>query len=246
MDDCIIGTAQGELTLHHKMVHRLLDLFEEHLYFLKPSKCEFEQESTTFLGVQLRKGEIAMDLSKITGVRDWLETLHSVKDVRLVLGVLGFQRLFICNFAHIAKPLTDLLKKDTPFKWSEKCRQALWTLKDIVTLELILIPPDPTHQFILEVDASQYTTGGILYQADKVLKDKRGNLILRPCGYCAKTFSATEQNYPIYNREYLAIMQGLEHWDYLLCGLKDEDKLTIIITDHTNLQYYCHLHKIGP
>ena len=51
MDDCIIGTAQGELTLHRKMVHRLLDLFEEHSYFLKLSKCEFEQESTTFLGV---------------------------------------------------------------------------------------------------------------------------------------------------------------------------------------------------
>ena len=116
MDNCIISTAQGELTLHRKMVHRLLDLFEEHSYFLKPSKCEFEQESTTFLGVQLGKGEIAMDPSKIAGVRDWPETLNSVKDVRSVLGVLGFQRPFICNFAHIAKPLTDLLKKDTHFE----------------------------------------------------------------------------------------------------------------------------------
>ena len=95
-----------------------------------------------------------MDPSKIAGVRDWPETLHSVKDVRSVLGVLGFQRPFIRNFAHIAKPLTDLLKKDTPFDWSEKCKQALWTLKAIVTLEPILIPPDPTCQFILEVDAS--------------------------------------------------------------------------------------------
>jgi hypothetical protein len=51
MDDCIIGTAQEGLTLHHKMVHQLLDLFKEHSYFLKPSKCEFKQESTTFLGV---------------------------------------------------------------------------------------------------------------------------------------------------------------------------------------------------
>jgi hypothetical protein len=140
-----------------------------------------------------------MDLSKIAGVRDWPETLHSV------LGVLGFQRPFIHNFAHIAKPLTNLLKKDTPFDWSEKCRQALQTLKTIVTSELILILPDPTCQFILEVDASQYATGGILYQADKTLKDKRGNPILHPCGYCAKTFSATEQNYPIYDREYLAL-----------------------------------------
>jgi hypothetical protein len=91
----------------------------------------------------------------------------------------------------------------------------------------------------------QYTTRGILYQADKTLKDKRGNLILRPCRYCAKTFSATEQNYPIYDHKYLTIMRGLEHWDYLLHRPKDEDKLTIVITDHANLQYYCHPHKIG-
>jgi hypothetical protein len=163
MDDCIIGTAQGELTLHRKMVHRLLDIFKEHLYFLKPSKCEFEQESTTFLRVQLGKGEIAMDPSKIAGVRDWPETLHSVKDIPSVLGVLGFQRPFIHNFAHITKLLTNLLKKDMSFDWSEKCRQALRTLKNIVTSKPILIPPDPTCQFILEVDTSQYTTGGILY-----------------------------------------------------------------------------------
>jgi hypothetical protein len=95
------------------------------------------------------------------------------------------------------------------------------------------------------VDTLQYTTGGILYQADKTLKDKKGNPILCPCGYCVKTFLATEQNYPIYDHKYLAIMQGLEHWDYLLCRPKDTDKLTIVITDHANLQYYCHPHKIG-
>ena len=48
------------------------------------------------------------------------------------------------------------------------------------------------------------------------------------------------------DRKYLAIMRGLEHWDCLLCGPKDEDKLTIVITDHANLQYYRHPHKIGP
>ena len=55
-----------------------------------------------------------------------------------------------------------------------------------------------------------------------------------------------EQNYPIYDCKYLAMMRGLEHWDYLLHGPKDEDKLTIVITDHANLQYYHHPHKIGP
>jgi RNase H-like domain found in reverse transcriptase len=112
-----------------------------------------------------------------------------------------------------------------------------------VTSEPVLVPPDSTRQFVLEVDASQYATGAILYQADLKLKDKKGNPILRPCGYHAKTFSGTEQNYPIYDREYMAIMRGLKHWDHLLQGPKDHK--TIVITDHANLQYYRHPHKIG-
>jgi RNase H-like domain found in reverse transcriptase/Reverse transcriptase (RNA-dependent DNA polymerase) len=243
MDDCIIGTKEGEEDLHKQMTHRLLELFEQHSYFLKPAKCEFEQTSTTFLRVQLGNGEIAMDPSKIAGITDWPETLATVKDVRSTLGVFGFQRPFIRGFAQIAKPLTDLLKKDIPFDWTNKCTTAIKELKRIVTSEPVLVPPDPTRQFVLEVDASQYATGAILYQADLKLKDKKGNPILQPCGYHAKTFSGTKQNYPIYDREYMAIMRGLEHWDHLLRGPKNHK--TIVITDHANLQYYRHPHKIG-
>jgi RNase H-like domain found in reverse transcriptase len=178
MDNCIIGTKEGEEDLHKQMTHCLLDLFEQHSYFLKPAKCKFEQTSTNFLGVQLGNREIAMDPSKIAGITDWPETLATVKDVRSTLGVFGFQRPFIRGFAQIAKPLTDLLKKDTPFEWTNKCATAVKELKQIVTSEPVLVPPDPTRQFVLEVDASQYTTGAILYQADLKLKDKKGNPIL--------------------------------------------------------------------
>jgi Reverse transcriptase (RNA-dependent DNA polymerase) len=129
MDNCIIGTKEGENDLHKQMTHRLLEIFEQHSYFLKPAKCEFEQASTTFLGVQLGNREIAMDPSKIAGITDWPETLATVKDVRSTLGVFGFQRPFIRGFAQIAKPLTDLLKKETPFEWTDKCTTAVKELK---------------------------------------------------------------------------------------------------------------------
>jgi RNase H-like domain found in reverse transcriptase/Reverse transcriptase (RNA-dependent DNA polymerase) len=243
MDDCIISTKEGEEDLHKHMTHCLLELFEQHSYFLKPAKCEFEQTSTTFLGVQLGNREIVMDPSKIAGITDWPETLATVKDVCSTLGVFGFQRPFIRGFAQITKPLTDLLKKETPFEWTSKCTAAVKELKQIVTSEPVLVPPDSTRQFILEVNTSQYATGAILYQADLKLKDKKGNPVLRPCRYHAKTFLGTEQNYPIYDQEYMAIMRGLEHWDHLLRGPKDHK--TIVITDHANLQYYRHPHKIG-
>jgi hypothetical protein len=83
----------------------------------------------------------------------------------------------------------------------------------------------------------------ILFQADRKLKDRKGNPILRPCEYHLQTFSATEQHYPIYDQEFLAIINGLRHWDYLLKGAAHP---IIVIMDHTNLQYYRHPHKIGP
>jgi hypothetical protein len=177
MDDCLVVTADGELDLHQQMNHRLLNIFEEHSYFLKPSKCIFEQPEVDFLGVQLGHGQITIDSSKIAGIKDWPQTLKTVKEVRSTLGVLGFQCPFIPGFANIAKPLTSLLKKNLEFKWTEDCTMALETLINIVTSEPVLVPPDTTRQFILEVDASQYATGAILFQADKTLKDRKGNPI---------------------------------------------------------------------
>ena len=112
---------------------------------------------------------------------------------------------------------------------------ALTTLCNIITSKPVLVSPDQNEQFILEVDASQYVTGVILYQADKNMKDRKGKPILHPCGYHSQTFSAMEQRYPIYDREFLAVIWGLKHWDYLLKCAKHP---ILVITDHANLTYY--------
>jgi len=90
MDDCLVATGEGELKLHRKMNHRLLQIFEEHSYFLKLSKCVFEQPEVDFLGVHLGHGEISIDPSKIAGIKEWPTMLKSVKEVQSTLGVLGF------------------------------------------------------------------------------------------------------------------------------------------------------------
>jgi hypothetical protein len=74
-----------------------------------------------FLGMRLNQDGITIDPGKIAGLRDWPRTLGNVKEVRKVLGVLGYQCPFILNFAHFARPLTNLLKKETPFHWTPEC-----------------------------------------------------------------------------------------------------------------------------
>jgi hypothetical protein len=71
------------------------------LLFLKPLKCIIEQEEVDFLGVQLSHGYATIELSKVAGIKDWPEELHNIKQIRQVLSVLGFQQLFIPDFATI-------------------------------------------------------------------------------------------------------------------------------------------------
>jgi RNase H-like domain found in reverse transcriptase len=85
------------------------------------------------------------------------------------------------------------------------------------------------------VDASQYAVGAILYQCDD-----EGRQF--PMAYHSETLDKTQRGWEIYNRELYTIVAGLENWHHLLLGAKHE---VLVFTDHINLQYYRHPHKIN-
>ena len=95
----------------------VLKTLEEASFFLKPSKCQFEQTKIKYLGVVLNREKIQMDPVKIKGVSKWPRELTSVKDIHTTMGILGYQRPFIRGFAEIARPITSLLKKGVNFVW---------------------------------------------------------------------------------------------------------------------------------
>ena len=106
-------------------------------------------------------------------------------------------------------PITKLFSKDIPFECGPEQQAAQEELIHQVTHAPVLVRPDPSHQFELEVDASQIATGGILYQRDPPVTLPNGKKKAGPCcpiGFTSAKFSNTEQNYPIYDREFLAIM----------------------------------------
>ena len=88
--------------------------------------------------------------------------------------------------------------------------------------------PDYTKPFQIECDASKYATGAVLTQLDS-------NGDRHPCAFISKTFSPTEQNYEIYDRELMAIIQALEEWRHYIQGFPHT---TTILLDHKNLTYY--------
>jgi RNase H-like domain found in reverse transcriptase len=96
-------------------------------------------------------------------------------------------------------PLNELLKKNKKFKWTEECTEAVDKLVKAVTSNPVLLRPDFKKPFVLEVDASQYATGAILYQQDL---DEHW----RPVGYYSKSFNEAEWGYDIHDCELLAII----------------------------------------
>ena len=157
------------------------------------------------LGLVVDGDTLSINPKKADGLHNWPRTLSTVKEVRSVLGILGYQQPFIHQYADIARPLTALTKKNHPFSWTSECQTALDTLIKAVTNNPTLVQPDLTLPFFLQVDASAYATGATLTQ-----KDTRGKH--RAIGFLSKTFNEAECNYDIHDRELLAMFQGLTHW----------------------------------
>ena len=134
-----------------------------------------------------------MDPIKISGIKEW-PTPTKVKDIRSFLGFCNFYRAFIRGFAHVARPLTQLTRKDATWQWGIEQQEAFDTLKKRVTSKPILAQPNLAEQFVLEVDVSGYAVGAVLLQRKEDNK-------LHPIGYFSSTLNEAEQNYDIYDLE---------------------------------------------
>ena len=200
MDDLFLFTK--DLTSLKENTKQVLQRLMDNDLYLKPRKGEFARTQVKWLGMIIEKNRISMDAGKLKGIRDW-PIPTTVKEVRGFLGFGNFYRRFIRHYSNIAKLLNNLTKKNQSFNWTAECQQAFEELKRRFTEEPVLIMPDQTKPFQIECDASKYASGAVLTQ-------NNGNGNRHPCAFISKTFSETERNYKIYDRELLAIIRALE------------------------------------
>jgi len=175
-----------------------------------------------------------MEEEKVKGVLEW-PTLKCIKNMQKFLGLANYYHRFIEGFAAVARPLHNMVKKDKRWNWTERQEKAFKELKEQFTKEPVLAAPDIDKKMRMEVDASDYVTGGVL-----LMKCKDG--LWRPVAFLSKSLNETERNYEIHDQEMLAIIRGLEVWKHLIEGAQFKFE---IWTDHKNLEYFIKAQKLN-
>ena len=215
---CFGKTFEQCLMRLRRVFQRIL---EHHLTF-KPKKCDLFKAMVEFLGHIVSASGVSCDPVKIVKVRDW-QPPKTVTEVRSFLGMAGYYRMFVPNYATLAKPLTELTKKTQAFIWSARCQKAFDSLKNCLIRAPILAYPDMAKMFILDTDASGYAAGSVISQ----LQDDGTE---RPIAYASATFNSAEEKYCTTHRELLAVVKAVEHFHHYLAG-----KEFLIRVDHASL-----------
>jgi len=221
LDDILVFSKTFEE--HCDRLAAVFDRLERHTLKLKASKCHLFQRKVTFLGHVVSEKGIECDPDKITAIANWPRP-KDVPEVRTFCGLASYYRSFVANFAHIARPLHELTRKNASFVWTDACEDAFNELKRRLTSSPILVAPPDEGTFVLDTDASDTALGLVLQQ------EQDG--VLRVIAYASRALSDAERRYCITRRELLGVIYGLKKFRQHLLG-----RPIIVRTDHAALTY---------
>lgn len=221
MDDIIIYSP----TIHEH-ISRLKEVFQrlqKANLKIQPDKCEFLKKEVAYLGHLITPEGVKPNPEKVSCIQNFPQPKNP-KEIKSFLGLAGYYRRFISNFAKLSKPLTRLLQKDVPFIFNQDCLDSFEELKNSLTSNPILIYPNFEEPFLLTTDASAFAIGAVLSQGH-IGKDL-------PIAFASRTLCGAETKYSTIERELLAIVWAVKHFRPYLFGRK-----FTLITDHRPLTW---------
>ncbi|GJW32415.1 reverse transcriptase domain-containing protein [Tanacetum coccineum] len=163
MDDFSVFGNSFDTCLNN--LDKMLQRCEDAHLVLNWDKCHFMVKEGIVLGHKVSSVGLEVDKAKIDVISK-LPPPTNIKGIRSFLGHAGFYRRFIKDFSKITRPLTKLLKKDTPFEFDEECQKAFELLKEKLTCAPVIVSPNWNLPFELMCDASDFTVGAVLGQKD--------------------------------------------------------------------------------
>ncbi|PIK60000.1 hypothetical protein BSL78_03079 [Apostichopus japonicus] len=221
VDDILIHTQTWEE--HLQRVKEVFTRIKKANLTARPTKCFIGYNEVEFLGHIIGEGRVKPKPDKIKAIQQ-AERPTTKTQVRSFLGLVGYYRKFVPNFAAVAVPLTNCTKKGEPnvIRWGESQEQAFQTLKSKLASSPILQLPDLHREFTLRTDASDTGVGAIL------LQEFAGEKF--PVAYASKKLNKSQMRYSVMERECLAVVWAVLKFEPYLYG-----KEFVIETDHQPL-----------
>ena len=225
LDDILVFS--NTLIEHQAHVIEVLKRLRQYGLYAKHEKCRFSASEVDFLGFIIGHNGIQMDPKKVQAVTDWPRP-STVKEVQSFLGFANFYRRFVKDFGRIARPLHGLTKKDAEFHWTLVEETAFRDLIKILVNGPVLAHYKPGVKCVVETDASDFALGCVLSQ-----KGEDGHL--HPIAFISRSMVEAELNYPVHDKEFLAIFYALQEWRHYLEGCSVQFE---VLSDHRSLEYF--------
>jgi len=221
IDDILIFSETYE---HHlETLNLVFDRLRYANLKLKVAKCEWARTELLYLGHVVNSLGIQADPKKVEAVKK-LPPPRCVKDLETFVGKVTYYAKFIPDFSNIAKPLFDLKKKRKKWEFGPPELESFLMLRKLLCEAPILRHPDLLEKFMISTDASGYGIGAILSQE---FEDGE-----HPIAYASRTLKEAECRYAVIEREALAIVWAVHHYEEYVEGTE-----FIVYTDHKPLIY---------
>ena len=223
-DDVLV--ANDEWKTHMESCDQVLGTFSHHGLTVRPTKVEIGMDSIEFLGHKIGQNVMGPMPDKITKIMN-IAVPKTKKQVRAVLGLIGFYRRYVENYASLVSPLVELTKKNSPskVKWSEKCDEALKRIQEILSSQPVIVLPDFKKDFVIRTDASSTGLGAVLLQEGE---DK----LLHPVMYASRKLLDRETRYATIERECLGVVWAIDKFHRYIFG-----RHFFLETDHRPLTF---------
>ncbi|GKB30446.1 ty3-gypsy retrotransposon protein [Tanacetum coccineum] len=215
-DDILVYSPSKEA--HYLHLRHVFETLARNRFFAKLSKCIFSVNEVHYLGHVISKAGVSTDTEKIKCIQEWPRPT-TITGLRGFLGLTGYYRRFVNNYAHIASPLTDLLQKPK-FQWNEEAQEAFDTLKTTMSTLHVLALPNFSLVFDVTTDASGSGIGAVLSQEEKLI------------AFFSKKLSPRMRASSTYIRELYAITEAVKKWRQYLLGRKFR-----VFTDQRSLKH---------
>jgi len=224
VDDLIVYSQSWEQ--HIGQLRHLFANLSEAKLTVNLIKSEFCHANVVYLGHVVGQGQVKPIKAKVEAIEKF-PTPKTRKELQRFLGMAGYYRKFCPNFSDVACPMTSLLAKNVKYIWSGNCENGFNKIKAILISEPVLIAPDFQKQFKLTIDASDVGCGGVLMQ-------KGDDGIDHPISYFSKKFDKHQRNYSTIEKECLALILALGHFEVYLGTTVHP---VLVFTDHNPLTF---------